>query len=62
MKTENLQICRFCHSGRPQNENKRNRKEIQILGLCQGTEKAVEREGQGNIDCIGAIGMVSSNM
>ena len=35
----------------PLSENQRERKEIQVLGLCQGTKKAVEHEGDGDTKC-----------
>ena len=37
--------------GGPQSENKRKRKDRQVLGPCQRTEKVVELEGKGDTNC-----------
>ena len=44
-KNKHLLSNGFCRSGSPQIENKRKRKERQILGPCQRTKKTVEHEG-----------------
>ena len=41
----------FCHSRRVQNEIKEKWKDRQILGPCLRTEKVMEHEGHGNINC-----------
>ena len=50
-KKKNLSCSGFCRLGGPQNENKRKRKDKQIIGTCQKTEKAIEDEGEGDSNC-----------
>ena len=50
-KEKNCHLIDFCHSSRPYSENKRKRKERQVLGPCQKVEKVVEHECAGDTTC-----------
>ena len=47
-KRKNLLSSGFCHSWRPQSENKRKQKDRQILEPCQRIKKAVKHKGDHN--------------
>ena len=42
----NLSVSRFCHSSRPKNENKSEKR--QIVGSCQRAEKTVKHKSDGD--------------
>ena len=47
----NLSPNGFCSLSEPQNENKRKKKDKQLVGPCQRTEMSVELKGDVNINC-----------
>ena len=50
-KTENFLSSGLCRSSRPLDENKRKRKERQILGLCKRHKEAVQHKVDSDTNC-----------